>query len=373
MTRVTITVPPRPYDAVIESGSLGRAGPLLREVLGARERLFVVTVPPVRRKWGRKLVDSLNASGFKVNILEMKDGEPAKTLATVEQLAERMIQLRADRRAAIVAFGGGVVGDVAGLLSSVYMRGVAIVQIPTTVQAQVDAAIGGKTGVNLRSGKNLVGTFHQPRLVLIDPAVLATLPDREFCAGLYESLKAGVIGRPELFERLEKVSREELRRDSAALEWVIAESVRLKAEVVTQDEREGGLRRVLNYGHTIGHALESNSNYRRFLHGEAVAWGMIAANHIAVAAGHLPNIIGERINNAVLKLGPLPSVIAPSRKILGLLQTDKKTSAGVVHFVLPKEIGRIEVVRDVPEKVIMQAVDELRRLSSERKPSSPRI
>ncbi len=367
MTRVTITVPPRPYDSIIESGSLRRAGEHLREVLGGRERLFVVTVAPVRRKWGKKLLDSLHAAGFKVNVLEMKDGEPAKTLATVEQLAEKMSELRADRSAAVVAFGGGVVGDVAGLLASVYMRGVEFVQIPTTVQAQVDAAIGGKTGVNLRTGKNLVGTFHQPRLVLIDPAILTTLPDREFRAGLYESLKAGVIGRPELFERLEKVSCEELRKDVAALEWIIAESVRLKAEVVSQDEREGGVRRVLNYGHTIGHALESNSKYRRFLHGEAVAWGMIAANHIAVAAGHLPSKIAQRINNAVLKLGSLPSVISQSRSILNLLSADKKTSAGVVHFVLPKEIGRIEVVRDVPDKIIVQAVDELRRLSGERK------
>jgi 3-dehydroquinate synthase len=216
----------------------------------------------------------------------------------------------------------------------------------------------------LRTGKNLVGTFHQPRMVLIDPAVLSTLPDREFRSGLYESWKAGVIGRPELFERLETVSGKALRRDAVTLEWVIAESVKLKAEVVSQDEREGGLRRVLNYGHTIGHALEAATGYRHFLHGEAVAWGMIAANSIAVASGHLPLDVARRINDAVLKAAPLPKVTSPSRSILRLLQTDKKTSAGVVHFVLAKEIGRVEIARDVPEKVVIQAVDELRRLSA---------
>jgi 3-dehydroquinate synthase len=363
MTRVTIRVPPRPYDALIENGALGRAGAYLREVLQEHERLFVITALPVRRKWGKKLLTSLAAAGFHAHLVEMPDGERHKRLATVESLAEKLTKLGADRSAAVVAFGGGVVGDVAGFLASVYMRGVPLVQIPTTLQAQVDAAIGGKTGVNLRTGKNLVGTFHQPRLVLIDPAVLSTLPDREFRAGLYESWKAGVIGRPELFERLEKISGKALRRDAATLKWVIAESVKLKAEVVSQDEREGGLRRVLNYGHTIGHALEAATRYRYFLHGEAVAWGMIAANGIAVASGHLALDLAQRINAAVLKAGPLPGVTSPSSSILRLLQTDKKTSAGVVHFVLPKEIGRVEIARDVPDEVVIRAVDELRRLS----------
>jgi 3-dehydroquinate synthase len=263
----------------------------------------------------------------------------------------------------IVAFGGGVVGDVAGLLASLYMRGVDVVQIPTTVQAQLDAAIGGKTGVNLRAGKNLLGTFHQPRVVLIDPAVLSTLPEREFRAGLYEALKCGVIGNPVLFGCLEKVQVKALRRDAAALEWVIAESARLKAEVVSSDERESGLRRVLNFGHTIGHALEAESGYRRFLHGEAVAWGMIAATHIAAMTGRIDNNAALRISNAVLSLGKLPTVEARSRDIVRLLVSDKKTRDGVVHFVLPREMGKVEVVNDVPEKVVITALNELRRLS----------
>jgi 3-dehydroquinate synthase len=364
MTRVTIVVPPRPYDAIIENGLLERVGEQLRGTLENRQQLFVVTVPPVRRRWGRKLMTSLTVAGFAGQFVEMRDGERYKKLATIEHLAEKLTRLGADRNAAIVAFGGGVVGDVAGLLASLYMRGVDVVQIPTTVQAQLDAAIGGKTGVNLRSGKNLLGTFHQPRVVLIDPTVLSTLPEREFRAGLYEALKCGVIGRPALFDCLEKVQMTALRRDASALEWVIAESVRLKAEVVSSDERESGLRRVLNFGHTIGHALEAESGYRRFLHGEAVAWGMIAATHIAAAADRIDRHAGQRIVDAVQALGPLPSVNARSRDIVRLLRSDKKTRNGVVHFVLPREIGRVEIVNDVAEKVVVEAVDELRRLSA---------
>jgi 3-dehydroquinate synthase len=363
MTRVTIAVQPSPYDAIIESGLLERVGEHLREIVGDRLHLFIVTVPPVRRKWGKKLMKSLAAAGFKTRLVEMSDGERHKRLATVEQLAEKLTRLGADRNAVIVAFGGGVVGDVAGLMASLYMRGVDVVQIPTTVQAQLDAAIGGKTGVNLSTGKNLLGTFHQPRLVLIDPALLTTLPDREFRAGLYEALKCGVIGKPALFDCLEKVQLKALRGDAAVIERVIAESVRLKAEVVSSDERENGLRRVLNFGHTIGHALEAESSYRRFLHGEAVAWGMIAATHIAATTDRIDKVAARRIFGAVLGLGGLPKVEARSRDIVRLLRGDKKTREGVIHFVLPWEIGKVEVANDVPEKVIVEAVYELRRLS----------
>lgn len=225
MSRVTIALPRHTYDAVIENGLLQRSGEALRQLFNgisnaaARDlpakhpRLFVVTVPPVRRKWGKKLMASLSAAGFTARIVEMPDGERHKKLATVEKLSEQLSRLGADRNSVIVAFGGGVVGDVAGLVASLYMRGVDLVQIPTTVLAQVDASIGGKTGVNLRAGKNLVGAFHHPRVVLIDPAVLATLPDREFRAGLFEALKCGVIGKPELFCALENVDIGKLRRD----------------------------------------------------------------------------------------------------------------------------------------------------------------
>src|SRR5579862_6560535 len=274
MTCVPVAVPGRPYDVLIESGILQQAGVRLAELLGSRRRLFVVTTPPVRRHWGKRLMTSLTTAKLEAKLFEMSDGEARKRLATLEQLAEQLARFGADRDAVILAFGGGVTGDVAGLLASLYMRGVDVGQIPTTVLAQVDASIGGKTGVNLTAGKNLLGTFHQPRVVLIDPDVLSTLPDREFRAGLYEALKCGVIGKPALFDCLEKIQLKALRGDAAAIEWVIAESVRLKAQIVSSDERENGLRRVLNFGHTIGHALEAESDYRRFLHGEAVAWGM---------------------------------------------------------------------------------------------------
>src|SRR5258708_7976627 len=280
MPQVTIHVPPRPYQALIENGLLTRAGSVLSELLPQSSRIFVVTVPPVRRRWGSKLVSSLKASGFTPQVIPMPDGEPTKRLATVEGLADKLAHLGADRKAVIIALGGGVVGDVSGLLASLYMRGIELVQIPTTVLAQVDASIGGKTGVNLTAGKNLLGTFYHPRTVLIDPTVLKTLPDREFRAVLYEALKCGIIGDIELFLRFELNRAKILKRDPVELEWLIAQSVKLKAEVVSADEREEGLRRVLNFGHTIGHALEAETGYTRLLHGEALAWGSIAPTHI---------------------------------------------------------------------------------------------
>lgn len=363
MAQVTIHVPPRPYQARIENGSLSRAGTVLAELLPRASKVFVVTVAPVRRRWGAKLVRSLVSAGFKPQMIQMPDGETAKKLKTIETLAERLSRLGADRKAVLIALGGGVVGDVTGLLASLYMRGVELVQMPTTVLAQVDASVGGKTGVNLRAGKNLLGTFYHPRTVLIDPEVLRTLPDREFRAGLYEALKCGIIGDLDLFLRFEQKRAQIQKRDPVELEGLIAQSVKLKAEVVSADEREGGLRRVLNLGHTIGHALEAETGYSSLLHGEAVAWGLIAATNIALAVGRTDSITAGRIADAVLGLGRLPELKVSALKILQRLQADKKTQGGVVHFVLPREIGKVEIAADVPDNVIINAVEELRRLS----------
>jgi 3-dehydroquinate synthase len=363
MTRVEIAVPTRPYAALIETGLLRRSGECLRELLNPATRLFIVSMATVRRRWGKKLAKSLEEAGFAAKFLEMRDGEPHKRLATVEKLAEELVRLRADREAALVAFGGGVVGDTAGLLASLYMRGVHLIHIPTTVLAQVDASIGGKTGVNLRGGKNLLGTFYQPLGVVIDPEILSTLPDREFRAGLYECVKCGVIGNQKLFSRLAKAELKELRRDAAVLTWVIAESVRLKASIVAADEREKSLRRVLNFGHTIGHALEAESGYRRFLHGEAVAWGMIAAAEIAQVMGCCERQTQQRITEAVMSFGALPKVKAQARQVLRWLQSDKKTRHGRVHFVLPRSIGQVEIVEHVPESVVADSVEHLRKWS----------
>src|SRR5437660_4589548 len=363
MITVPVEVKPRPYAALIENGLLAKAGALLRELLPARSRLFVITVAPVRRKWGKVLMGSLAGGGFDATILEMPEGERFKRLATVETLAEKLTSLGADRSAVVVAFGGGIAGDIGGLLASLYMRGVEFVQIPTTVLAQVDASVGGKTGVNLGAGKNLLGTFYHPRAVLIDPEVLRTLPNRDFRAGLYEALKCGIIGDVDLFLRFEQKRAQILNRDPVEIEGVIAQSVKLKAEVVSADEHEGGLRRVLNLGHTIGHALEAETDYQRLLHGEAVAWGMIAATNIALSVHRTDSVTAGRIADAILSLGRLPEINVNQRKILARLQSDKKTQNGVVHFVLPREIGKVEIANDVPENAVLEAVEELRRIS----------
>jgi len=363
MVRIPVTTPSHRYEALIEDGVLARTGVILRELLRGTSPLFILTVAPIRRRWGKTLLRSLESSGFSPKVIEMRDGERFKRLSSVEALADNLIRAGADRKAVILAFGGGVVGDVTGLLASIYMRGVKLVQIPTTVQAQLDAAIGGKTGVNLRTGKNLLGTFYQPQLVLIDPAVLATLPEREFRAGMYEALKCGVIGNPELFARLSQSSIKNLRKDQEMLTWAIAESVRLKAQVVSADEKEGDLRRVLNFGHTLGHAFEAATQYRKFLHGEAIAWGMIAATNISANLGLCDRATYDHIRRACLTWGELPSVTVQTTKAMKLIQSDKKTERGVVHFVLPRKIGKVEVVKDVPESAISSALAELRRAS----------
>src|SRR5580658_3392853 len=362
MISIPVVTPSRSYEVLIGRGLLVRAGETLSKLLETR-RAFIVTVPPVRQRWAKVLQKSLSTSGIETSLLEMPNGERSKRLTTLEKLAEKLVKLGADRGVTLIALGGGVVGDVTGFLASVYMRGVDVIQIPTTVLAQVDAPIGGTTAVNLVSGKNLLGTFHQPRAVLIDPQVLDTLPSREYRAGLYESLKCGIIGDPGLFKLFEDRRREILDRDPVVVEKVIADSVRLKASVVSADEREGGLRQVLNFGHTIGHALEAETGYAQLLHGEAVAWGMIAATHIALSTGKLDSVTAGRVTNAVLGFGRLPSMELKTANILKRLHSDKKTRRGVVHFVLPREIGKVEITSDVPEAIVRVAVDEIRKLA----------
>jgi len=362
MVRIRVSAPSRSYEVLLENGLLARAGTHLAKILKTR-RVVVVSVAPVRRRWAKVLLKSLAGSGFEAEILEMADGERAKRLRTLEQLAERMVKLGVDRGSACIALGGGVVGDVTGFLASIYMRGVDVVQVPTTVLAQVDAAIGGKTGVDLVSGKNLLGTFHQPRAVLVDPNVLMTLHSREYHAGLYESLKCGIIGDAALFRLFEVRRREVLDRDRKVLEKVITGSVRLKASVVSADEREGGLRQVLNLGHTIGHALEAETGYRQLLHGEAVAWGLIACTRIAEAMKKLDERSAQRIVKAVVSLGSLPTMKISTASVLRRLKADKKARDGVVHFILPRAIGKVEIVDDVPQSVVRAAVDEIREMA----------
>ena len=271
------------------------------------------------------------------------DREAAKNLRTVEAIARQLVVAGADRHAVLVAIGGGVVGDVAGFAAATYLRGVRLVHIPTTLVAQVDSAIGGKTGVNLPEGKNLVGAFYPPKLVITDPTVLRTLPHREYRSGLYEVVKYGVIADPKLFEFLERRMDAVLRLDPAALAWIIPRCIAVKARVVRADEREAGLRQILNFGHTLGHALEAATKYRRFLHGEAIGLGMIAATMMALGVGRISDSDATRIIRLVASIGPLPPLgNIRASQLRPILAGDKKARGGRVLWVLPRRIGKTE-------------------------------
>ena len=313
--------------------------------------------------WGASLIESLRKAGRVAEIISMPEGERAKKLATVEKLTASLVRLGGDRRSVVLALGGGVVGDVGGFLASIFMRGIPVIQIPTTLVAQVDSAIGGKTGVNLASGKNLIGTFYQPLAVLVDPEVLTTLPEREYLSGLFEAMKYGVIRNPAIFELMEARRDAFDRRDVELLKQLVIDCIRVKADVVSADEHEGGERRILNFGHTIGHALESATSYRRFLHGEAVGWGMVAAVIIGREMKITNHATAERIISLVRAYGQLPVVNVRGKRIMNLLQSDKKTMGGVPHFVLATKLGSVEVVNNVPEGVILSAVQEITKVS----------
>ncbi|MGH9393081.1 MAG: 3-dehydroquinate synthase [Terriglobales bacterium] len=351
----TVTVPlSRPYSALIERGLLARAGEWIAAQFQPRGAVVVVTTAPVRRFWGGALEQSLARAGLRACVLEMQDGEEHKHLAELARLGEQMAASGADRDAVLLALGGGVVGDVAGLLASVYMRGVELIQAPTTLVAMIDSALGGKTAVNLAAGKNLIGTFYHPAAILVDPDALATLPEREYRSGLAEAVKYGIIGDAELFAFLEAEADALAARAPLALEWLIAACLRQKAAVVAADEREAGLRQVLNFGHTLGHALESATKYQVYLHGEAVAWGMIAAIEIAVRMHKLERPAAQRMQRAIVRLaGPLPPLELDPALVLRHAASDKKARGGVLRFVLPRAVGAVEVVAGVPDAVVL--------------------
>ena len=349
---------------MVEKGLLRSATALRHVLIPSHSKVFVVSSRPILKLWGDLLIAILEGGGCPSAVLEMADGETSKRLNAVEKLARTMVSLGADRRSVIIALGGGVVGDVAGFLASIFMRGIPVIQVPTTLVAQVDSSIGGKTGVNLPSGKNLIGTFHQPVAVLADPEVLSTLPDREYRSGLFEAMKYGVIRNPQIFELMETNRDALLRRDSELLERLIVECVKVKADVVSADEQEAGERRILNFGHTIGHALESATGYKHFLHGEAVGWGMVAAALIGQSIEATDSGTTQRIIAMVLAYGSLPEVKVDGKRILKSLQSDKKTMGGVPHFILPTRIGEVEVVNSVPKSAVLDAVDEIKRISN---------
>jgi 3-dehydroquinate synthase len=337
------------YDIVVGAGAFENIAAHL-ETAGLRGPFLVVSQPRIMDSVGRQLKK-------RFPIVLIPDGERAKSLATVSRLLDRMAALKLTRQATVIAVGGGVVGDVAGFVASIYMRGIPVVQVPTTLLAQVDSSIGGKTGVNHRVAKNLIGTFYQPRLVLSDPLVLQKLPEREYLSGLYEALKYGVIQDAELFTDFEENSIQFLKREPDAIERLVARCACIKADVVMKDEREGDLRRILNFGHTVGHGLEAAARYQRIKHGEAVGYGMIAAARIGHSLDKLADQDRVRIETAIGSIGRLPPLIGTNSKdVLKALQHDKKVRDGAIHFVLPRAIGRVEITPDVPFALVRDVV-----------------
>jgi 3-dehydroquinate synthase len=319
------------------------------EILDAHQvgaRRFVVSSPTIWRFHGERLRPAIGG----VEPILISDGERFKNLQSVSRIYEALIRAGADRGCAIVAVGGGVIGDTAGFAAATYLRGVTLAHVPTTLLAQVDSSIGGKVGVNHALGKNLIGAFHQPTVVVVDPTLLRTLPRREFRSGLYEVVKYGMIASRELFDRVVHDPKAIFACDAAVLGRAIVESCRIKADVVSKDEREGGLRRILNYGHTIGHALEAVTKYRRFRHGEAIAYGMLGAADLAVARGALAERERHALVQLIAQLGPLPSVAdLRAGEVLEAVRRDKKVVHGRLHFVIAIEIGATMTVDDVTE------------------------
>ncbi len=352
MPSFAVKTPQRDYFAHVERGILERASEFVPERAG---RIFVLSTEDVWKLHGHKLARGLGGAPHEILILP--GGEERKRMNQIEMLAEEMVGKKADRSSVLLAFGGGIATDMGGFLAAIFMRGIPVIQIPTTLLAQVDAAIGGKTGVNLAAGKNLIGSFHQPLAVLIDPGVLDTLPDREYRAGLFEVIKCGVIRSEPLFRMLADRQGDVLAKRPDVVDHLIAESVRIKAEVVSADERETGVRRILNFGHTFGHALEAETLYARYLHGEAVAFGMRAAVHLAEATGRLSAGEGAQIRTAIEKYGPIPAANGISaERLAARLGSDKKTIQGKVHFVLPERIGEVAVVSGIDGGVVLQAI-----------------
>jgi 3-dehydroquinate synthase len=348
----------------VGSGLIATLAARIERVVGRLpRRVFVVTSPEIWALWG----EALGASFAEPPIaLFLSAGEKHKTLASAEKLLRQMVAAGGDRGSLLIAFGGGIVGDVGGFVAAIFMRGIPYVQVPTTFLAQVDSSVGGKTGVNLPEGKNLVGSFHHPRAVFADIGVLGTLPDRELRAGLMESVKAGIIRDRTLVRFMEEHAEEILRRDPRALEKVIAASVRMKAEVVNKDERESGLRMILNFGHTIGHAIEQVTRYKVLLHGEAVGWGMVAALYIAHQRRTITGRQAERMESLIYEYGPLPPLQVRAARLVAASGADKKNVGGVRRFVLPVGIGDAGVVEDVTPAELEAAASFMLTRAAER-------
>jgi len=341
--RVTVSLDERSYAIRIAPGMLGEIGRCLSS-LGVTGKVGVVTNPVVGRLYATGVLRSLRAAGLDASTIVLPEGERAKSMRSVSTILDALIKARFERGSALVALGGGVIGDLTGFAASIYMRGIPFVQVPTTLVAQVDSSVGGKTGVNHPLGKNLIGTFFQPRMVLVDPETLRTLPPRERTAGLAEVIKYGVIADDSFFAYLEQHMDRLLRLEAEPVGHVLARSCEIKASVVAQDERESDLRRILNYGHTIGHALESLGGYRKLIHGEAVSIGMVQEADLARHLGRCASDVVDRQRVLVRQAG-LPDVLpeVTFARLWAAMQHDKKVAQGRVYCVLPERIGRVVI------------------------------
>jgi 3-dehydroquinate synthase len=362
---IPVNTPSAKYNVTIGANLLRTLYPRLKKLIKDKPfRPFVITSPDIWALWSKPFLTSFPKDEKDApTIFFLPSGESHKRLASVESLAQQLAIAGADRDALLLAFGGGVLGDITGFLAAIYMRGIRYVQIPTTLLAQVDSSIGGKTGVNLQAGKNLIGSFHHPQAVFADTDLLATLPPAELRAGLQESIKAGIIYDPKLFRYMEQnadaILAPKKNPDPAALTRVVTASVRVKADVVSKDEKEAGLRMILNFGHTIGHAIEAATNYKQLLHGEAVAWGSVAALNVARNRKAIDPKQADRIESLILRYGPLPPFKATAAKLVALTSRDKKNRSGTRSFVLPTAIGKTKIVRDVSEPELLAATESM--------------
>jgi 3-dehydroquinate synthase len=343
MRTVSVQLGNRSYAVKIAPGLLQKLGvECARLKLG--HRCAIVTDTNVGRKFAKPVYESLVKAGFEPVLITVPAGEKSKRISVVENCYDQLAAHRLERKSFIVALGGGVVGDLAGFVAATYLRGIDFVQVPTTLLAQVDSSVGGKTGVNLKAGKNLAGAFYQPRLVLCDLDTLKNLPEREFRTGIAEVIKYGIIFDVNLFARVENCLPKILKRDSKTLSEIVARCCEIKAEVVSQDETETGLRAILNFGHTIGHAIENGSGYGKFLHGEAISIGQVAAAKLSQRILGLPERDVERIENLFARAG-LPVQIklnsAQRKKLFTAMKLDKKVSGGEIKFVLAEKIGKV--------------------------------
>ena len=363
MQTVRVQTPSAKYQVFTGSGLLSTLQPRIEQVTGKLpKRVFVLTSPQIWALWSERFLESFSEEPI---ILFLAPGERHKTLRSVEKLTRQMASAGGDRSSLLLAFGGGIVGDVGGFVAAIYMRGIPFIQIPTTFLAQVDSSVGGKVGVNLPEGKNLVGNFHHPLAVFADMDLLGTLPDRELRAGLFESVKAGMIRDRALFRYLESNHDQLMARAPTALEKVITASIRMKAGVVGKDEREGGLRMILNLGHTLGHAIESVTGYRKLLHGEAVGWGLIAALYLGKMRSTVTEAEFDRLMSLVHLYGPLPPLKLNAARLVAATAKDKKHLGNRRRFVLPQGIGNAKVVEDVTPEELLEAAKYMLNLAKE--------